>query len=49
MVSTKGQLFVSAGTLLNKALSVHRKKIGEFLHDIRAIDAIKTDHRTFLL
>ena len=31
---------VSAGALLNKALSMHRK-IGEFLHDIRAIDAIK--------
>ena len=25
----------------NKALSVHRKVAGEFLHDVNAIDAIK--------
>ena len=32
---------VWAGALLNKALIMHRKKAGEFLHDIRAINAIK--------
>ena len=32
---------VCAGALLNKALSMRRKKAGEFLHDVRAINAIK--------
>ena len=49
MVSTKGLTRsahaavseVSAGALLNKALSMCRKRAGEFLHDIRAINAIK--------
>ena len=34
---------VSAGALLNKALSKRRKIAGEFLHDVRAINAIKSD------
>ena len=32
---------VCAGALLNKALSMRRKKAGEFLHDVHAINAIK--------
>ena len=32
---------VSAGALLNKALNMRRKMAGEFLHDVRAINAIK--------
>ena len=32
---------VCAGALLNKALSMRRKKAGEFLHDVRATNAIK--------
>ena len=32
---------VSAGALLNKALNMRRKIAGEFLHDVRAINAIK--------
>ena len=32
---------VCAGAVLNKALSMRRKKAGEFLHDVCAINAIK--------
>ena len=31
----------TAGALLNKALSMRRNRAGEFLHNVRAINAIQ--------
>ena len=40
---------VCAGALLNKAQSMCRKQAGEFLHDVRAINAIKVHAVTIFL
>ena len=45
---TKGQLFEKL-VQVHCLTRLHRKKIGEFLHDIRAIDAIKITEPSFVM